>query len=99
MSATRSTAMCVCWSRPRRSAGPPAQGRWRVGAWVSSFGLEQSNGVAVGILEPGRAPDARRGDDVVDRPERLGVVFLEVDARGGEFGDVGYDVGRQEMDL
>src|SRR6476660_5789098 len=75
-------------------------GRWGESRSTSPLlGLEDGDGVAVGVLEPGRSSDARGGDDVVDGLERREVVLLELDAVRDEVGHVLLDVARPEPHL
>src|SRR5215475_2920141 len=63
------------------------------------FRLKQRDRVAVGILEPGRAADAGRCRNAVDRLQRRVVVLLERDTAGLELRDVGGHVIRPEAHL
>jgi hypothetical protein len=56
------------------------------------LGLEQREGVAIGVFEPCRLADAGGGRDMVDGLERREVVVLEDDAPGGHLGDVVRDI-------
>src|SRR3954452_7969693 len=70
-----------CGLATHRAVGETREGRTaptrpRPGSGL--LGLEHRDRVAVGVLEPGSAADAGRGDDVVDGSEGLGVVLLEL---------------------